>query len=170
MSAINHLVKTIDRATRAVNAISMGVLFVIMALSVIGVITRILGMPFSGITNLSESLLVVTIYLGIAYTQQKKQHVQVEFLLINLGPGKRRVLKIFDLIVPLVVCIIFITTSWEYAISSWEIREKMDGAPFYPIYPPKIAIAVGMTLLGLQLLSDLLRVVFSKCLSHPTDP
>jgi TRAP-type mannitol/chloroaromatic compound transport system permease small subunit len=35
----------------------------------------------------------------------------------------------------------------------------MDGAPFYPIYPPKIAIAVGISLLWLQLLADLLREI-----------
>jgi len=137
----------------------MFMVFVIMALMIVGIITRILGMPLSGITNLSESMLVVVIYLSIAYTQQTKQHVAVEFFITILRGRKKVILNVINVLIPLFICSIFIFTSWDYALDSWEVKEKMDGAPFYPIYPPKIAIAVGISLLWLQLLADLLREV-----------
>jgi TRAP-type mannitol/chloroaromatic compound transport system permease small subunit len=133
--------------------------FVVMALMIVGIITRILGAPLSGITNLSESMLVVVIYLSIAYTQQTKDHVIVEFFIATLRGRKKVLLNIINVLIPFFICSIFIYTSWDYALDSWGMRERMDGAPFYPIYPPKIAIAVGISLLWLQLLADLLREV-----------
>jgi TRAP-type C4-dicarboxylate transport system permease small subunit len=140
----------------------MVTLFIIMGLTVSGVICRIMGVPISGITNLSESLLVIGIYLGTAYAQKQRQHVAVEFLLASLNRGGRKVLGIVDLIVALLITSIVILASWDYAFQSWGIKERMDGAPFYPIYPPKIAIAIGMTLLGIQLLCDVIQAMFQS--------
>ena len=131
--------------------------FVIMLLTIIGIASRILGAPFSGITNLSESLLVIAVYCGIAYAQQVKQHVAVEFFITRLGKTPKQILTIINLVIPLCVCSVLVIICWDYALESWGLREKMDGAPFYPIYPPKIAIAVGISLLWLQLLADLFK-------------
>lgn len=129
----------------------------IMGMTIVGVMARLLGRPLSGFTNLSESLLVVAIYLSVAYTQQYKQHVSVEFLMDRLNEKARNMLNIVNLAIALTICSVILYTSWDYAIAAWKIRERMDGAPFYPIYPPKIAIAVGITFLWLQLLVDVLR-------------
>jgi TRAP-type C4-dicarboxylate transport system permease small subunit len=133
--------------------------FVIMSITIIGIILRILGEPLSGLTNLSESLLIIAVYCGIAYAQQVKQHVAVEFFISRLSKTPQKILNMINLIIPFGICTILIFICWDFALESWQLREKMDGAPFYPIYPPKIAIAVGISLLWLQLLADLLREI-----------
>lgn len=155
----HYFIESIDRITRTINGISMVTFFVIMLLTVLGIILRFLGAPLSGLTNLSESLLVIAVYCGIAYAQQVKQHVAVEFLASRLAKTPQKISKIVNLIIPLCICTILIYVCWDYALESWSLRERMDGAPFYPIYPPKIAIAVGISLLWLQLLADILREV-----------
>lgn len=159
MSSIKYLTEPIDRIARTINVISMVTFFVIMLLTIVGIILRILGEPLSGLTNLSESLLIIAIYCGVAYAQQVKQHVAVEFLISRLTKCPKKILSIINLIIPLGICTILIFICWDYALESWQLREKMDGAPFYPIYPPKIAIAVGISLLWLQLLADLFREI-----------
>ena len=156
---MKYLIDPIDRIARTINFISMVTFFVIMLLTILGIIMRIFRAPLSGITNLSESLLVIAVYCGIAYAQQVKQHVAVEFLISRLSKTPKKILNMINLIIPLAICTILIFISWSFALESWHMREKMDGAPFYPIYPPKIAIAVGISLLGLQLLADLLREI-----------
>lgn len=158
--SMKEVVHFINLITRLVNSLSIITLFVIMGLTVFGIFFRFLGVPISGITNLSESLLVIAIYFSIAYAQQKKQHVAVEFLIGSMNAKNRKYLNIINVIISLLITCIIIYASWGYALQSWEIKEKMDGAPFYPIYPPKIIIAVGMTLLGIQLLGDLIREIF----------
>lgn len=155
----HYFIESIDRITRTINGISMVTFFVIMLLTVLGIILRFLGAPLSGLTNLSESLLVIAVYCGIAYAQQVKQHVAVEFLITRLSRTPQKILTMINLIIPFGICTILIFVSWNFALESWHVSERMSGAPFYPIYPPKIAIAIGISLLWLQLLADLLREV-----------
>lgn len=154
---IARLIRGIERSTRAVNVLSMVTIAVIMGMTVAGIVLRLSGVPFSGFTNLSESLLVIAVYLSLAYAQQMKQHVSVELLLASLGDKAREVLSAFNLIVALAICSLILYTSWDYALDAWKIMERMDGAPFFPIYPPKFAIALGVTFLWLQLAADFLR-------------
>lgn len=140
--------------SRLISYLSNFTMLLLMGIMVAGVVARLMGMPIDGVTNLSESLLVIAIYLGIPYTQQAGQHVSLEFLLMRLGEENRRRLTTVGLLVPLVICAVIAVSTWDYALEAWRVREKMDGAPFYPIYPPKIAVAVGLSLLWLQLLAD----------------
>ena len=159
MSSIKYFIDPIDRLARTINVISMIIFFIIMLLTIIGIILRFLGAPLSGITNLSESLLIIAVYCGVAYAQQVKQHVAVEFLITRLSRTPQKILTMINLIIPFGICTILIFVSWNFALESWHVSERMSGAPFFPIYPPKIAIAIGISLLWLQLLADLLREV-----------
>lgn len=156
---LNMILSYVDKSVRAINTLAMASLFVIMIMTMIGVIGRILGMPISGITNLSESLLVITIYMGVAYTQQMKKHVSVELLVGSVSEKAAYYLNciviFFSLIISSLICI----STWDFALKSLSIMEKMDGEPFFPIYPPKIAVAIGFTLLCFQLISDFIREV-----------
>ena len=147
----------VDRVTRAANSVAMITILLIMVLTLVGIATRLVGIPFSGVTNLSESLLVVAVYFSVAYTQQGKQHISVELLQASLSERNRRILEVVNILIALVICGVIVDTSWHYAIRSWTLRERMDGAPFYPIYPPKIAVALGMSFLWVQLFADWLR-------------
>jgi TRAP-type C4-dicarboxylate transport system permease small subunit len=154
-----YFIKYTDKVVRSINFISMITWFGIMLLTVIGIIFRLFGIPLSGLTNLSEYLLIIAVYCGVAYTQQVKQHVAVEFLISRVPSNQKNILNIINLIIPLVICTTLILVSWEFALESWRLREKMDGPPFYPIYPPKIAVAIGISILDLQLLVDLLKEI-----------
>ena len=158
---LHRCILYIERSTRTINILSMITILLIMALTIVGIMARIIGLPFSGVTNLSESLLVIAIYLSIAYTQQTKQHIAVEFFVASLNEKNRKILSTINILIPIVICSVIVFTGWDYALQSWNLREKMDGAPFYPIYPPKIAVAVGVSLLWLQLFADLLRGILA---------
>lgn len=170
MAFLHRLIRYMDSTTSGVNVLSMITIILLMALMIVGIIARIIGIPFSGVTNLSESLLVVAIYLSIAHTQQTKQHVAVEFLIGRLNERNRKILGVINVLIPIVICSIIVFTSWDYAIDSWKVREKMDGAPFYPIYPPKIAVAVGVSFLWLQLIADFVRGVLAFLTTSEENP
>ncbi len=161
MSGLDRVTGWIKGGVVLVDYLATATLWLLMLLIIWGVLTRLAGAPISGVTNLSESLLVVAIYLGAARTQQVEGHVSLELVTMRLSEGHRRPLRLFVTLASIAVCAIFVYSSWEYALEAWRIREKMDGAPFYPIYPPKIAIAVGLSLLCLQLLVDFVETAFS---------
>lgn len=166
MFSLDCFTEWTGRISRAVNIASMVIYFIIMFLTIAGIATRLLGVPLTGLINLSESLLVVAVYFALAYAQQSKQHVAVELVISSLPKIPQKILGIINLIIPLCICTVLIIISWDFALESWGMRERMDGAPYYPIYPPKIAIAVGISLLWLQLLSDLISEVMASFSGH----
>ena len=162
MSGLDRVAGWIKGAVILVDYLATATLWLLMLLIIWGVIARLAGAPISGVINLSESLLVVAIYLGIARTQQAKHHVSLELVTMRLSERHRRLLNLFVVTpVSIAICSVFVLSSWDYALEAWRIREKMDGAPYYPIYPPKIAVAVGLSLLWLQLLVDLVETILS---------
>jgi TRAP-type mannitol/chloroaromatic compound transport system permease small subunit len=157
----NRAIEFVDRIALNACYLASVTTALLMIFTMVAIAARLAGVPLSGVTNLSESLLVMAIYFSIAYTQQRKQHVAVEMLVGSLSEHNRKILNLINLLIPLLVCSIIVYTSWDYALESWNLRERMDGAPFYPIYPPKIAIALGISLLWLQLFVDCLRTILA---------
>jgi TRAP-type C4-dicarboxylate transport system permease small subunit len=159
MGMIQRGVNLVDRFVFTINIFSMITFFIIMGIGVCGVALRILGKPITGITNMSELLLVVGIYMGIAYTQHEKKHVAMELIVSRLRGNHKRILEFVNLVIALIILGIVQIACWDYAIKSWQLKEQMDGAPFYPIYPAKITVGIGFTALWIQVLADLLRVI-----------
>lgn len=159
MGLIKIFSNSIDRIVRNINIVSMTLFYIIMVIGVLGVVFRFFGKPISGITNLSELLLVIAIYLSVAYAQQKKQHVAMTLLISFLSEKKRYFLNLTNLIIAMFLIGITQIFCWSYAIFSCRINEKMDGVPFYPIYPVKIAVAIGISFLWIQIIADLLHAI-----------
>lgn len=159
MKFIDRSGKIIDYITNTVAFITWIIFFVIMCLTIGGLVLRFLGKPLSGIVNLLEFFLVIGIYCGIAYTQKVKQHVFVELLLLRMPNKIRQKLNILNLIISLGVCVLLTFESWNLALHSWQVREKIDGPPYYPIYPVKTFIAAGVSALTLQLIKDLFEEI-----------
>jgi len=159
MGVIQRIAGFIDRVVFTINILSMLTFFIIMCVCMCGVVFRVFGSQISGLTNMAELLLAIAIYLGIAYTQQMKKHVSMELFVVNLKEKHKRVLEIVNLIIAVIIIGIALICCWDYAIKAWQLKERMDGAPFYPIYPAKIAVGVGFTALWIQVVADLLREI-----------
>jgi len=156
---IMRLVIVIDKISSWGNLISSWGLFVLMGMGIVSVGLRWAGFPLSGAINLSIYLLVAVIYLSLAYTQLREQHVAVDLIVSRLQGKPRRIIIITAVFLSMVACLFMVWSSWGFAWMSWVARERMDGAPFYPIYPSKIALAVGVSILCMQLAADFIRVV-----------
>jgi TRAP-type C4-dicarboxylate transport system permease small subunit len=155
MAVLQSLMRVINKVSRIINTASMVVFFLIMTLAVLGVILRLLGKPISGLTSLLELLLVAAIYFGIAYTQQRKGHISVELFLQRMKKKSQRIVNVIGLSVTVLFLGIVLVAIWKSAVASFMVREAMDGAPFFPIYPARIAMAIGVSSFWLQMLSDI---------------
>lgn len=163
MGFVTGITNGIDSITRYVNFLSMGLFFFIMIVGIVGVVSRLFGIALiSGIVNFSELLLVMAIYFGIAHTQKVRKHVAMQLFVLGLTGRKRRILDIINLVIITSILSIVVITCWDYTINSFNIKESMHGAPFYPIYPAKFALAVGMSTLWAQVLADMIRGFISR--------
>jgi TRAP-type C4-dicarboxylate transport system permease small subunit len=73
----------------------------------------------------------------------------------------RRVLEWVGYCIGVVLFLGFSVFTWKAALGSLWMRETYLSAFLLPVYPLKIAIAVGMTMLFLQLVVDTARMAAS---------
>lgn len=113
-----------------------------------------------GGVELSESLLVACVFLPVAWTQARRGHVAMGFLRERLGPSGRRTLDALAALSGLGFFGVLAWQGWRLAWRSLTVGEYAAGLIAFPLYPAKLALAAGLTLMVLQLARDLLGDLF----------
>ena len=148
-------VKVLRKIPDIFGAASAGLIFLIWLMMTVEVAARnIFSSPILGVSEIGIYLYVTAVYFGFSYTQKHKGHIAVELLYDQLGP---RVKKIVDLLVCLLSDILFISFTfcvWKSFAESWAIKEIYLSAMKMPVYLLKFTIALGISVMLLQLLID----------------
>ena len=127
-------------------------MMLIGAADIIG--TKLLDQPLPGAAELTEALMVLGVFLALAHTQARRQHINVDLVTTRLGPRTRHALDLLALLLTLGVLVLIAWCGWVLALTSLRIREYASGIIQFPVYPSKLALAVGATLMVLQALVD----------------
>jgi len=111
--------------------------------------------PLSGVFELNEALLVICVYMGLAWTQYKRGHIRVTVLLQRMT---NRSLVAMNLLA-WSVCLVFVfLVAWQSTIGAWESIRMWEfrwGSVQMPIWWIKSLIPLGCYMLGFQLIIDI---------------
>jgi TRAP-type C4-dicarboxylate transport system permease small subunit len=107
----------------------------------------------------SVFLLVGATFLSAAYVQAQRGHVAIEILSSLLPPRANRVRLVLVDLVSLTFCAFFAWKSWTLLHEAWTEGQTSNSSFAPPMWIPYSLMAVGMTLLSLQLLVGLLARV-----------
>ena len=118
------------------------------------IIARILGHSIPGILDISQNFMVIIVVMMLAYTQAQRGHIGVEFVLNLLPESGRRVVGLITLLLSLAFAVLLAWQSWAMAWSALEVRDHSGVYPYLPLYPGKLILAIGVSLLCLQLIVD----------------
>lgn len=151
--------RVIERLSYAGGLLSQALMFALMVLGVVFVLLRFVGHPFVGGINLTTFFLVGAVYFVQAQVQRRNQNVAVDLFVMKTRGAVRRTLTWIQLLISTAITVVITWTVWGFAWESFEARERIDGAPFYPLYPVKLAVAVSISLLLLQLIVDVLKAL-----------
>lgn len=168
MTLLDRLTKTASKSESGlqfssrimVYAAAFG-LFIMMALVVIDVFGRyFLDHPLKGDYELIGFSLVLAGPLAIAYTQVKKGHIRVDFLLSRLP---KKVQAIMTVLANLIGFVIFCLMSWQVILLIGYYMNLEAGNTTYtlhiPISPFVVILAVSMVVMALVLLFDLVHSI-----------
>ncbi len=96
--------------------------------------------------------------LGMSYTQLHNGHVSIDIFEARLATRKRAILGVITNLViffPTFACMTIF--SWRYALDSWKNWEHQSTSWGPPIYPFKTIMAIGFSLLFIQMITKLIQ-------------
>lgn len=104
------------------------------------------GAALPGAVELSESLLTACVFLPMAWTQRHGGQVSMGFLRARLGQRGRPFLDLFTNGCTLFFFGILAWQGWVFAWRSLIRKEYAAGLIAFPLFPGKIALALGLSL------------------------
>lgn len=153
----------IDKALQALNGVALAVagvgMFFIAFISTADVVFYlVLGRPFAGANESVEVALAVSVAMTLAYTQYRRQHIVVDVVVQYFSRVGKRISLVCELLVGLFCMGLIAWRAWVLAIESTQIREAASSLYSFPIYPWKIAFAIGLTLASLEFVRQLVWI------------
>lgn len=157
--------KIIDKTTFIVSLVSYAGVVAIMLLNVLDVLlTKLATKPISGAYEITESLLLCTVFASFAYAQSKKAHINMT-ILINIFPKALKFL-IYGLMGLLSAGVAFVVgyAAVQQALSAID-KGTVTSVLMLPMYPLYYIEAGTMFVFTLALLYDAVlsfTAMFSK--------
>lgn len=125
----------------------------------------IFSRPIPGVFELNEVILVVCVFMGLAWTQIHRGHIRVVLILRSFPP---KWIVLVDLLV-WIFCLAFVSVlaiqSGREALHSFLIREFRWGSVQMPIWWAKALVPIGCWMMVGQLLLDIWADL-SRLLGH----
>ncbi|MFC5337569.1 TRAP transporter small permease subunit [Leucobacter denitrificans] len=158
--------RSIHVISRTFGIIAVLVIVFMMVATVADVARRYFtGAPIPGVTEAGEVLMVMAVFLGIAFTEYRGAHVRVTLVLEKLPPRVAAIINSLAMLVVLLLLAWMVWVTTGRALESIEVDEVRFGLVKIPVWPGRIAIAVGLAAYFLEAiprLYDSVRQAFAK--------
>ncbi len=138
---MRHLIERLNIALAFIAGISM---LVLMGITTNEVIRRyFFNAPTSWSLEMSEYLLVVCVYLGMAFSIQRGAHVSVPLIYNYLS---RRIQKILDVTTSILLLVFWLVLLWQtlgMAIDYLIRHVRSETTLAFPLFYPMLIVAIG---------------------------
>lgn len=155
-SLLIRIRKRLERLEKCLLFIGVGFIGVLMFLTTSDVAGRyVFNHPISGTYELTEYLLIVIVFLSVAYIQSQRGHVTVDILCKRLPRKAFIALTAFGDAMGLFVLAVVFWQSGLIAWRAWRIGEYAAGLIPFPLWPARLMFSFGIFILCMRLLLDL---------------
>jgi TRAP-type C4-dicarboxylate transport system permease small subunit len=118
--------------------------------------------PIPGAFEFIGTMMVVSVFMGVSLGQSRRVHIQVELVVQMLPPAGRKAAEVLHHASSAALFALIAWASWPTAMHSFQVGEFSPGLINYPIWPARIFLAIGATLMALQCALDLLGVFSAR--------
>ena len=162
MKFVIRIIKIIDKITVTVGKIAASFIILMVAFEVLEVLMRyVFGRPLNWTWEIATYLYGANFMLAGAWALKEGKHVRTDFLFIKLPEKAKTIMDIITFssffLIFCVTLVYFTTRAARFSVSIKEFSFVIGGK--IPIYPLKVAIAFGFSLLLLQGLAKIARDV-----------
>ncbi len=134
-------------------------LILMTLIDTINALGRKLYMPFPCCLEAVESLLVISVYLGVSIVASEGGHVSITLATRKLPPSIQFALDAFANFLAALTFSFWAVGAWKEAFKALSILEMRIGVYRFPLWPFRIIFALGITMLIFQLAINTIRFV-----------
>jgi TRAP-type C4-dicarboxylate transport system permease small subunit len=163
---IQILPRLIDNLARYANYLALISLVAMTLLICVEVFSRtLLGVSTLVGEEWPSYMLVAVVFLGLATTYKENAFIIVEIVFVRLRKSHQKALRFACLLLAIVFVILFDYQLISFVASSYFKGSKSISFSETPLFIPQVAMPIGMTLLGLQLIKDAVLTFLSLRIS-----
>ncbi len=161
-AAIVNVMMKLNLACAVLSGIALLMMMVVGALDVIGTNLDMIGLPSHPIPAAFEfmaTMMVVSVFLAMSLGQARRTHIRVEVLVDKLPRPLR---QLADLIRHVLTMAFFVCIAYFGALSafhSFNVGEYAPGIINFPVWPSRMFLAFGASLVSVQCVFDLIGVL-----------
>ena len=154
-SLLNNFIKSLGVAS--------GVIFLLMCF----LVTTDVGLRFfnhslPAATEISENLLVFSVFLSFAYTQAKHSNVAMDFIILKFPSRLQFITSLFNKFVCLIFTVSFFIGTLIEAFKSYGIGEYKASSFDVPLWPSKFVVAFGFMALAVVYIAQIISELNEK--------
>ncbi|GAB5470198.1 MAG: hypothetical protein Kilf2KO_32280 [Rhodospirillales bacterium] len=146
---------SLERLGLVICAVSLFVMMAVGALDIL--LDELFSVPLAFKVDLSSVLLATSVFLAWPLAQRKGEHIRVELVYSRLPRALQRVGDLLAQLCALLVFGLITYGAWHLAIRSISIMEVSPATLGFPIWPAKLACALGVSLTLFVVLRQLLE-------------
>lgn len=149
--------KTLHAVATALALLAVLCIVIVLLATVADVLRRSLaGESVPGVVELSDVMMVAIVFLGLGYAERQGAHVSMTLLVRKLPPRAAAILNGLGLLLIMVIVAWMVWVTADRALESIETQEYRFGLVRVPVWPARVAIAVGLATYLLELALRLL--------------
>ena len=118
--------------------------------------------PIPGAFEFIGTMMVVSVFLAVSLGQARRVHIQVELVVQMLPRSLQKAAFALHHLLASGFFVLIAWASWPAALHSFRVGEFSAGLVNYPIWPARIILAFGATLMALQCALDLVGVFSAR--------
>jgi TRAP-type C4-dicarboxylate transport system permease small subunit len=144
------MIAWLTRVCSYLAGIALLVMAFLGAADIVGI--QLFGYPIPGVVEITSSLMVASVFLGLPITEARGQNVRVEVLVENAPRPLRRALDVLAALSMVVLFLLIAWFGWQSFVRSVETNEYAQGLIEVPYWPARLALVFGAVLVALQAL------------------
>ncbi|MFC1929962.1 TRAP transporter small permease [Chloroflexota bacterium] len=112
--------------------------------------------PLPSSFEIVQATMVFVVFLGLGYSQSRKAHFRVEFLIQRVNLGGKVILELIALLLGLAMFTLMTWQAGAATIKAIQGNQVLQGVLDIPHWPSRLAFTVGIFALSIQYIFDLL--------------
>lgn len=150
LRTIRSWVQGVSRILGIAAAACVMVMMLVMSLEVFQRTTGQGSLPWS--YGLIQLLVVMTVFLAAGYGEQAGEHIRVGFIADMLPARVRVVARALGNLITAGLCALLVWATARVAAESLASGEYQLGVVHFPLWPARVVLVVGLTLLTIEML------------------